>query len=196
LSQSKNVGLFPEQEANWQWLRQTISAQGAPNILNLFAYTGGATLVAAKAGAQVCHVDSAKSTVRWASHNWEISGLGNRPVRWIVDDAMKFLRREIARGVRYDGVILDPPPVGHGKGSIFAFKKHALDLLALTKQALRDKPLLFLFNCYALNYTPAMAKEWVQMVFGRIPMESGELFVNEKKRSKTLSCSVYVRFGS
>jgi 23S rRNA (cytosine1962-C5)-methyltransferase len=196
LSQSKNIGVFPEQEDNWHWIDKVVRQSSAPlKILNLFAYTGGATLAATQAGAEVCHVDASKSTVNWASRNYKLSGLQDKPVRWIVDDALKFTKREIARGVRYDGVILDPPPFGHGAAGTFAFRKQAYELLMLCKQVLVPKPKLFVFNCYALNYTPQMAKALVGEVFGARSMECGELLVHEKKRPKALSCSVYVRFS-
>ncbi len=196
LSQSKNIGIFPEQIKNWQWLSHVIKVSKKPNprVLNLFAYTGGATLVAALAGAEVCHVDASKSTVRWASKNAELSLLTQRSIRWIADDAIQFLKREIKRGVYYDGIILDPPPVGHGAKGIFTFKNNAVQLLNLCKQVLVPKPLFFLFNCYAMNYTHLMAKELVASVFKQEKLKSAELFIQEESRNKQISCSVYVRF--
>lgn len=195
LSQSKNIGIFPEQIKNWQWLYHVIQNSPKPNprVLNLFAYTGVATLVAASAGAEVCHVDVSKSTVRWASKNATLSQLDNQSIRWISDDAMQFLKREIKRGVFYDGIILDPPPVGHGARGIFTFKNNVDQLLNLCKQALAPKPLFFLFNCYAMNYTHAMAKELVASVFKKEKFKSAELFIQEECRRKQISCSVYVR---
>ncbi len=195
LSQSKNIGIFPEQMKNWQWLSHVIQSSKKPNprVLNLFAYTGGATLVAASAGAEVCHVDASKSTVRWASRNADLSHLADKSIRWIADDAMQFLKREIKRGVFYDGIILDPPPVGHGAKGIFTFKNNVDQLLSLCKQALAPKPLFFLFNCYAMNYTHLMAKELVASVFKQENLKSAELFVQETCRKKQISCSVYVR---
>ncbi len=195
LSQAKNIGIFPEQIKNWQWLSHVIQNSPKPNprVLNLFAYTGAATLVAASAGAEVCHVDASKSTLRWASKNALLSQLDNQSIRWIADDAMQFLKREIKRGVFYDGIILDPPPVGHGPKGIFTFKNNVEQLLGLCKQALAPKPLFFLFNCYAMNYTHAMAKELVASVFQQEKFKSAELFIQEECRKKQISCSVYVR---
>lgn len=191
---SKNIGIFPEQVENWKWLSQKVSPSS--HILNLFAYTGGATMVCAQAGASVCHVDAAKSIVCAASKNAELSGLSDKPIRWIVDDAMKFLKREIVRGVQYDGVILDPPPFGHASGGSFAFRKHATELLNLCKQVLVPNPKIFLLNCYALHYTPDDAAELVKEVFTQVHVECGELTLKESQRDQKLSCSVYARFSS
>jgi 23S rRNA (cytosine1962-C5)-methyltransferase len=195
LSQSKNIGIFPEQIKNWRWLSHVIKNSSKPNpkVLNLFAYTGGATLVAAKAGARVCHVDASKSTMHWASQNALLSLLNNQSIRWIADDAVQFLKREIKRGVVYDGIILDPPPVGHGTKGAFVFKNNVEQLLILCKQVLRHKPLFFLFNCYAMNYSHDMAKKLVVSVFKEEKFKSAELFIQEKNRRKQISCSVYVR---
>jgi len=196
LSQSKNIGIFPEQEKNWQWLHEKIKQKNNyhPNVLNLFAYTGAATLVAASAGAEVCHVDASKSVVNWAFRNAQLSGLSNNPIRWIVDDALKFMQREIKRGILYDGIILDPPPMGHSKNGIFTFKKNTLLLLELCRRLLKPDASFFLFNCYAMNYTPQIAKELIMQIFKQKKLRAGELFIG-KSLSNRISCSAYVRFN-
>lgn len=199
LSQSKNIGIFPEQEKNWQWIYDIIKTKAnksaRPKILNLFAYTGAATLVAAHAGAEVCHVDASKSAVNWAKINAGLSGFHEKPIRWIVDDALKFLNREIKRKVFYDGIILDPPPFGRTERGTFAFNKHALTLLELCQQVLAKDALFLLFNCYAMNMTPDLTKKVVKQVFTIPKLEAGELSLIEKSNRETIPCSVFVRFN-
>ena len=143
LGASGNVGLFPEQAGNWDWIANQVSQchsslpSGRPRVLNLFAYTGGASLAAAIAGAEVTHVDSSGPTVAWAKRNAEASGLADLPIRWLVEDAMKFMERECRRGNYYDGVIADPPTYGHGpNGQPFKFKQHLGSLLELCGELL------------------------------------------------------------
>ncbi len=192
---SRNIGIFPEQAANWQWLQQVLSESSELRVLNLFAYTGFASLVCAQAGAQITHVDAAKSTVRWASRNQELSDLKASSIRWIVDDAVRFIEREIKRGVKYDAVILDPPPVGRAAGKSFHFSQHVERLLGLCRQVLVADPAFVLLNCYGLNYLPQDAKALLEKAFPSKNIESGELTLSEKKRDATISCSVYARFS-
>lgn len=158
----KHTGLFPEQAVNWDWfsgiLRNARKTNPTyqPMVLNLFAYTGGATAAAAKAGAAVCHVDASKGMVNAAKENLRLSGLGNAPVRYIVDDCRKFVEREIRRGNRYDGIIMDPPSYGRGpNGEVWKLEECAYDLIALVVQILTDKPLFFLINSYTTGLSPA-----------------------------------------
>lgn len=146
----KHTGLFPEQAANWDWFGDKIRKAGRPvKVLNLFAYTGGATLSAAKAGAQVTHVDASKGMVAWAKENARSSGLGEAPIRWIVDDCVKFVEREIRRGNHYDGIIMDPPSYGRGpKGEIWKIEDAIYPFVKLCEQLLSDDPLFFLINSY------------------------------------------------
>ena len=146
----KHTGLFPEQAVNWDMMREKISGAGRNiKVLNLFAYTGGATLAAASAGASVCHVDAAKGMVRWARDNAELSGLSEKPVRWIVDDCAKFVEREIRRGSLYDAVILDPPSYGRGPGGeVWKLEDSIYDLMTLCAGVLTEKPLFLLLNSY------------------------------------------------
>jgi 23S rRNA (cytosine1962-C5)-methyltransferase len=154
----KHTGLFPEQAANWDWCGDLIRNAGRPvKILNLFAYTGGATCAALSAGASVTHVDASKGMVTWARENAQSSGLADRPVRWIVDDCTKFVMREIRRGNRYDGIIMDPPSYGRGpKGEIWKLQDTIYDFLGLTAQLLSDEPLFFLLNSYTTGLQPGV----------------------------------------
>ena len=154
----KHTGVFPEQAANWDYLRATIRSAGRPvRVLNLFAYTGGATLAAAAAGAEVCHVDAAKGMVAWAKENAKSSGLAEKPIRWIVDDCAKFVEREIRRGKRYDAVIMDPPSYGRGpSGEIWKLEQDLYPFLELVTRVLSDDPLFFIINSYTTGLAPSV----------------------------------------
>lgn len=158
----KHTGLFPEQAANWEWFSKIIRQAKRPadrpvRVLNLFAYTGGATLAAAAAGASVTHVDASKGMVGWAKENAQVSGLGDAPIRWLVDDCVKFVEREIRRGSKYDGVIMDPPSYGRGpKGEIWKMEESIWPFLQLTAQLLSKDALFFLINSYTTGLQPAV----------------------------------------
>ena len=154
----KHTGLFPEQAANWDWFSEKIRHAGRPiKVLNLFAYTGGATLAAAKAGASVTHVDASRGMVTWAKENAVSSGLGEAPVRWIVDDCIKFVEREIRRGNHYDAIIMDPPSYGRGpKGEIWKIEDAIHPLVQLCVQLLSAQPLFFLINSYTTGFAPSV----------------------------------------
>lgn len=154
----KHTGLFPEQATNWDWFGGLIKNAGRPvKVLNLFAYTGGATLSAAAAGASVTHVDASKGMVGWAKENAVSSGLGNAPIRWLVDDCVKFVEREIRRGNHYDGIIMDPPSYGRGpKGEIWKIEESIWPFIELTTKLLSDDPLFFLINSYTTGLQPAV----------------------------------------
>lgn len=154
----KHTGLFPEQAVNWDWFGEKIRCCGRPvKVLNLFAYTGGATLAAAAAGASVTHVDASKGMVTWARENAKSSGLEDAPIRWIVDDCKKFVEREIRRGNFYDGIIMDPPSYGRGpKGEIWKIEESIYDFVKLCAGLLSDKPLFFLINSYTTGLAPAV----------------------------------------
>lgn len=157
----KHTGLFPEQAANWDWMSGLISsatkAGRVPRVLNLFGYTGGATLACAKAGAQVCHVDAAKGMVTWARENFAHSGLPETSGRWIVDDALKFVEREIRRGNHYDGILMDPPSYGRGPGGeVWKLEDEIFRLTDTCAQLLSDAPLFFLINSYTTGLQPAV----------------------------------------
>ncbi len=172
----KHTGLFPEQAANWEWFSQLLRDAGKQTdrplkVLNLFAYTGGATIAAASAGASVTHVDASRGMVNWAKENAAASGLGSAPVRWLVDDCVKFVEREIRRGSRYDGIIMDPPSYGRGpKGEIWKLETGIWPLIALTAQLLSNDALFFLINSYTTGLQPAvlsyMLSEAIARPFG------------------------------
>ena len=154
----KHTGLFPEQAVNWDWFSSIIKEAGRPlKILNLFAYTGGATLAAAKAGASVTHVDASKGMVQWAKENAAASGLGNAPIRWLVDDCVKFVEREIRRDNKYDGIIMDPPSYGRGpKGEIWKIEESVFPFIELTSQLLTEDSKFLLINSYTTGLQPAV----------------------------------------
>ena len=154
----KHTGLFPEQAANWDWMGQKIRQAGRPvQVLNLFAYTGGATAACLAAGAGVCHVDAAKGMVAWAKENAAASGLADRSVRWIVDDCAKFVEREIRRGRRYDALIMDPPSYGRGPGGeIWKLEDDLWDFVSLCAGVLSDEPLFVLINSYTTGLAPSV----------------------------------------
>ena len=154
----KHTGVFPEQAANWDYIMEKIRTAGRPiRVLNLFAYTGGATLAAAAAGAEVCHVDAAKGMVAWARENAKSSGLEGAPIRWIIDDCGKFVEREIRRGRRYDAIIMDPPSYGRGpSGEIWKLEKDLFDFVQLTAGVLSDSPLFVIINSYTTGLAPSV----------------------------------------
>ena len=156
----KHTGLFPEQATNWDWMRALIENAGRPiSVLNLFAYTGGATVAAAKAGAAVCHVDASRGMVAAAKENAALSGLSDAPIRYIVDDCKKFIEREIRRGRRYDAVIMDPPSYGRGPtGEVWKIEENIDELVALTSEVLSDTPLFFLLNSYTTGLSASTMK--------------------------------------
>ena len=167
----KHTGLFPEQAANWNWFSQLIAdavSKGRQvKVLNLFAYTGGATLAAAAAGASVTHVDASKGMVTWAKENSISSGLKDAPIRWLVDDCVKFVEREIRRGNHYDAIIMDPPSYGRGpKGEIWKIEESVYPLIQLCSQILTDNPLFFLINSYTTGLQPAVLSYMISTVLG------------------------------
>lgn len=167
----KHTGLFPEQAANWNWFSQLIAdavSKGRQvKVLNLFAYTGGATLAAVAAGASVTHVDASKGMVTWAKENAISSGLKDAPIRWLVDDCVKFVEREIRRGNHYDAIIMDPPSYGRGpKGEIWKIEESVYPLIQLCSQILTDNPLFFLINSYTTGLQPAVLSYMISTVLG------------------------------
>lgn len=171
----KHTGLFPEQATNWDWFSDLISKEkiksGNDNpvkVLNLFAYTGGATLAAAAAGANVTHVDASKGMVNWAKENAVSSGLKDAPIRWLVDDCVKFVEREIRRGNKYDAIIMDPPSYGRGpKGEIWKIEDSIHSFVKLCTQILSDKPLFFLINSYTTGLAPSVLTYMIEIEVGK-----------------------------
>ena len=160
----KHTGVFPEQAVNWAWYQEKIKAAGRPiRVLNLFGYTGGATLACAQAGASVCHVDASKGIVAWARENAAASNMADRPIRWIVDDCAKFVAREIRRGSVYDGLIMDPPSYGRGPGGeIWKLEDNIYDLISLCAGVLSEKPLFVAVNSYTTGLSPAVMEYILQ----------------------------------
>ena len=180
----KHTGLFPEQAANWDWFSSIIKdtlkkhPERTIKVLNLFAYTGGATLSAAAAGASVTHVDAAKGMVAWAKENAASSGLSNAPIRWLVDDCVKFVEREIRRGNQYDAIIMDPPSYGRGpKGEVWKIEESVFPFLELTANILSDHPLFFLINSYTTGLQPAVLHYMMQTVL--VPKFGGQVEASE-----------------
>lgn len=166
----KHTGIFPEQAVNWDWLAQKIRSRSgsAVRILNLFAYTGAATVAAAAAGAEVCHVDAAKGMVTWAKENLALSGLGDRPVRFLVDDVMKFVAREQRRGRQYEAVIMDPPSFGRGPGGeVWKIEERLYDLVAACTAILSPQPLFFLINSYTTGLAPSVLSNILALTVGK-----------------------------
>ena len=165
----KHTGLFPEQAANWDFAMDQIRRAGRPiRVLNLFAYTGGATVACAAAGASVCHVDAAKGMVAWAKENARVSGLQDAPIRWIVDDCAKFVEREIRRGKTYDAIIMDPPSYGRGPGGeVWKLEENLYPFVKLCARVLSDKPLFVILNSYTTGLAPSVLGYILQMLVGR-----------------------------
>jgi len=162
----KHTGLFPEQASNWDWFSEIIQQSNRTDVkvLNLFAYTGGATVAAAKAGASVCHVDAAKGMVEWAKENTTASGLAKHPIRYIVDDCLKFVAREARRGNKYDGIIMDPPSYGRGPGGeVWKIEDELFDLVKLCTTVLSDKPLFFLINSYTTGLSATVTENILKL---------------------------------
>lgn len=189
----KHTGVFPEQAANWDFIREKIKGAGRPiNVLNLFAYTGGATLAAAEAGASVCHVDAARGMVAWARENAKSSGLEQAPIRWIVDDCAKFVEREIRRGKRYDAIIMDPPSYGRGpSGEIWKLENDLYPFVELVSQVLSDRPLFVIINSYTTGLAPSVLGYILDTVIGSRyegSSECDELGLPVSENGLTLPC--------
>lgn len=177
-----HVGVFPEHAGNWDWIGRQLKAAGEPlKVLNLFAYTGGATLAAAAAGAEVVHVDSAQNTVLWARRNTESSGLSDASIRWISEDSLKFVAREIKRGNKYHGVILDPPSYGHGpKGEVWKIQDNLPELLELCMELTEQDRRFVLLSCHSSGYLPSDLQELLTGVVGDLrgrKVEAGGLAI-------------------
>lgn len=195
----KHTGLFPEQATNWDWFSKLIREAGRPvKVLNLFAYTGGATLAAAAAGANVTHVDASKGMVNWAKENAVASGLSDAPIRWLVDDCVKFVEREIRRGNTYDGIIMDPPSYGRGpKGEIWKIEDSIYPFVQLCAKLLSKEPLFFLINSYTTGLAPSvltyMIKTEVEKNFGG-STEAAEIGLPVTSNGLVLPCGASGRW--
>jgi 23S rRNA (cytosine1962-C5)-methyltransferase len=195
----KHTGLFPEQATNWDWFSSLIKEANRPiKVLNLFAYTGGATVSAAKAGASVTHVDASKGMVGWAKENAASSGLADAPIRYLVDDCVKFVEREIRRGNKYDGIIMDPPSYGRGpKGEIWKIEESVFPFVQLSAQLLSDEPLFFLINSYTTGLQPAVLSYMLHTVLDPIhkgTVEAQEIGLPVKSNGLVLPCGASGRW--
>ncbi|MEM9160482.1 MAG: class I SAM-dependent methyltransferase [Verrucomicrobiota bacterium] len=199
----KHTGLFPEQAANWDWFSKLISRDVQEGkevkVLNLFGYTGGATVAAAAAGAQVCHVDAAKGMVAWCRENASISGLENAPIRYIIDDCVKFVEREIRRGNRYQGIIMDPPSYGRGsKGEIWQFERDLWGFLQKCIKIVAPNPSFVLVNAYTTGISPTIVGNLLRETMSdhKGKVTSGEVGLPISNSGNTLPCGLYARWQS
>ena len=193
LTSFKHVGIFPEQASNWNFIYDSCREKGRARVLNLFAYTGGASLAARAAGADVTHVDSVRQVVTWARENMEQSGLEG--VRWIVEDALKFVHREVRRGNRYDGILLDPPAYGRGaNGEKWVLEEHIGEMLACCAELLEPREAFLVLNLYSMGLSPTLARTAVRQAFGAPAEEQwGELCFTDRA-GKQLPLGTYYRF--
>lgn len=196
----KHTGLFPEQAVNWDWMINKIENEKKHKkeikVLNLFAYTGGATVACLSAGASVCHVDSSKGMVSWAKENVISSKLADRKVRYIIDDVVKFVQREIRRGNKYDAIIMDPPSYGRGaKGEVWQFENNIYDLVELCTQVLSDDPLFFLINSYTTGISAKVLENMLRLeIKKKGTLSSGEIGLPMKNSEIILPCGIYARW--
>ena len=195
----KHTGIFPEQAVNWDWMMNKIrNSNREIKVLNLFAYTGGASVACLKAGASVCHVDSSKGMCEWAKENVASSGLRDRPIRFLIDDVVKFVNREIRRGNKYDGIIMDPPSYGRGtNGEVWKFEENIADLVKLCMNVLSDKPLFFLINSYTTGISSQVLENLLRInipkkVSGKF--SHGELGLPMTNSKLILPCGIYGRW--
>jgi 23S rRNA (cytosine1962-C5)-methyltransferase len=206
LAPFKHTGVFPEQAGQWEYVNKQISKSTNDanrigrqiNILNLFAYTGIASLFAAKAGAKVTHLDASRPAITWANENRDLNGMQDDPIRWIVDDAIKFTEREVKRGVKYDAIIMDPPVYGHGPaGEIWDFNKDFAKLLENCSKIISDNPLFVLVNAYAISSSSTTLANTLQGYFGKFGgnIENGELTLKETSAGRLLSTGIWARWS-
>ncbi len=178
-----HLGIFPEQRAQWKWMRDEVKRKGVGegkriSGLNLFAYSGGSTMAMALGGAEVCHLDASKGMVEWARANAALNGLADRPIRWIVDDAHKFMKREIRRGHRYDAIVLDPPSFGRGAGGeMYKIERDLKETLSLVKELLSDHPAFVLFSSHTPGLSPIVAENILSQLWPTARLESGEMLL-------------------
>lgn len=200
LSASKHLGVFPEQAVQWDWITTQIQDAKRPvKVLNLFGYTGLASLAAAKAGAQVTHIDASRKVVSWASENQQLSNLSEQPIRWIVDDVMKFVQREARRGSFYDGIILDPPKFGRGpKGEVWEFYKILPTLLEACRQILCTDPIFLLLTAYAVKASSLTLYYGVQEIMQKYAGTTsvGEVLLAEKSGKRAISMAIFARWSA
>ncbi len=195
----RHLGVFPEQASQWDWITDKLRGATAPRVLNLFGYTGLATLAAAQAGAQVTHVDASKKVMSWARENQNLSGLGDKPIRWITDDVLKFVRREARRQSHYEGIIMDPPKFGRGtQGELWKFFEMMPELLDECRNLLSDKPLFLVVTTYAVKLSPLALYYALEQRLAKLggSITAGELLTPEESNKRALSMATYARWSS
>ncbi len=191
----KHTGLFPEQAVNWDYMAQKIKERKGAKVLNLFAYTGGATVACAKAGASVTHVDASKGMVQWAKENARSSGLADAPIRYLVDDCMKFVEREIRRGNKYDAILMDPPSYGRGPGGeVWKIEDSICHFVRRCALLLSDEPLFFIINSYTTGLAPTVLSNLMKMCLPEGNIESSEIGLNITSSSMVLPCGATGRW--
>ncbi len=193
----KHTGLFPEQIANWNWMREVLKENIGADVLNLFGYTGGASLTCAQAGAKIVHVDGSKSAIAWARENAELSGLADKPIRWILEDARVFVGREVKRRNKYDGIIMDPPAFGHGAHKeIWKIEEDFLPLVEDCISLLKEKPLFFIINGYSAGYSAIAYQNVLKFLVEKFggTIEIGELTLAETGTDRQLPCGIFARW--
>ncbi len=197
LTPFKHTGIFPEQHLHWDYIRNSVAeSRTTPQILNLFAYTGVASLAAAAAGASVTHVDASRPAITWAHENQEASLLSEKPIRWILDDVTRFVEKEVRRGKKYDGIIMDPPIYGHGPtGEVWDFPKSFPTLIELCSHLLSDHPLFMIVNAYAISASSIMLENVLRDYLKKGTIEIGELALKEKSASRLLSTGIFARWS-
>lgn len=197
---SKHLGIFPEQEPHWRWMREQIGeADGAPRVLNLFGYTGAASLVAASAGARLTHVDASKPSVQWARHNQSLSGMEEQPLRWLVEDARRYAQREIRRGSRYEGLLLDPPSFGRGpKGEVWKVETMLPELLADCRKLLGTQARFLILTLYNLEASVLQLVPLLEDALGELggSLTIGELALPHEGDARLLPLSLYARWSA
>ena len=199
LTSFKHTGIFPEQAPNWEWLSEAIKTQRgetSPKILNLFGYTGIASVVAAKAGAAVTHIDASKQSLDWAHDNARLSDITEGQIKYLFEDAARFAEREVRRGNKYDGIILDPPAFGRGaKGEVWKIEENLQDLIATTKELLSEKPgSFYLLNGYAAGYNARSFAQLIGSIFGDVNGNYGDLNIKESNSDRVISAGIYTNF--
>ncbi|MCE2982505.1 MAG: class I SAM-dependent methyltransferase [Parachlamydia sp.] len=192
-----HLGIFPEQKPFWEWIQTALGPYNKPRVLNLFAYSGGSTLAAAKAGASVCHLDASKGMVAWARENADLNDLKQAPIRWIVEDVKKFIQREKKRGSRYEAIILDPPTFGRGaKGELFKIEEEIVSLLKDCRELLSNQPLFILFSCHTPGFTPITMHHLISQAMEGLSgfVDSGEMVLTGEKNSLPVPSGTYARW--
>lgn len=198
LANSRHIGVFPEMASNWDWMQKRIRKAGKPfRVLNLFGYSGLATLACAEAGAEVTHVDASKHAITWANYNYKLSGLENQPVRWIAEDALKFAEREVRRGSKYQGIVLDPPKFGRGtSGEVWDFFKKIPELMRACRGLMGNDAEFLVITAYAIRASALLTEQAVVEVMGeRGKTETGELVTVDKSAGHVISHAMYTRWS-